>query len=160
MTKEHCQANKVFNRGGVFISCGWDGYKCTVADCHYFDGAKTPFSAADHLGVEGFSHAAWADLLAQTVDSITKLGREKGGEYAGDHDRLANFRRNAAATGVSMELVWRIYAGKHYDAITQFIKDLQTGKERLRMETLASRADDLIVYLILFKAMLIERGVK
>jgi hypothetical protein len=56
-----------------------------------------------------------------------------------------------------MELVWRIYAGKHWDAISQYIKDIQTGKERHRLESLSGRADDLIVYLLLFKAMLMER---
>ena len=139
--------------------CGWDGFKCTVPDCHYFDGAKTPFSAADHvLGVTGFNQYQWECLIKDTIARIEQLSKQKGGEYAGDHDRLANFRRNGAAIDLPMETIWRVYAGKHWDAISQYIRDLQHGKTRTRMEPVSGRADDLIVYLILFKAMLIERN--
>jgi hypothetical protein len=97
----------------------------------------------------GFSHAHY--------DQITKLAKAKGGEYSGDEDRLLNFRRNAAAAGVPMELVWRIYASKHWDAIMQYEKDLRTNVHRERLESIEGRIDDLIVYLLLFKAMYVER---
>ena len=99
----------------------------------------------------------YGKLLTETIETITELGRKKGGEYAGDHDRLANFRRNGVDLNLPMEVIWRIYAAKHWDAIGQYIRDIMTNTDRQRMETLAGRADDLIVYLILFKAMLIER---
>jgi hypothetical protein len=57
-----------------------------------------------------------------------------------------------------METVWAVYAGKHWDAIQQFIKDQRNGKERERLEPIEGRVDDLLVYLLLFKAMLQERG--
>lgn len=104
-----------------------------------------------------FSHTQWEGLLDSSIREIRSLAVLKGGEYAGDLDRLANFRRNAQALDLSMEQVWRVYAGKHWDAISQYIKDLSTGKDRPRLESLTGRADDLIVYLILFKAMLAER---
>lgn len=104
-----------------------------------------------------YSHKQWAELLAKTIKQIEHLSVAKGGEYAGDDDRLANFRRNAEAAGCSMELCWRIYAGKHWDAVSQFIKDLQTGKERERSEPIQGRLDDLIVYLVLMKAIMEER---
>lgn len=104
-----------------------------------------------------FDDNQWNALLDQTIKQIKDLAKLKGGEYSGDDDRLANFRRNAADIGLTMEQIWRIYAGKHWGAITQFVKDLGTGKTRKRMEPLSGRADDLIVYLILFKAMLEER---
>lgn len=104
-----------------------------------------------------FSHTAWDAIVAESYDTIKSLSLHKGGEYAGDEDRLANFRRNAADCGTNMELVWRVYAGKHWDAISQYIQDLQKGKERHRLESLPGRADDLIVYLLLFKAILQER---
>lgn len=103
-----------------------------------------------------FPNSTYNSLVQATMQEIIKLSDLKGGEYAGDDDRLANFRRNANDLGLNMETVWRIYAGKHWDAITQFIKDRNAGKERVRLESLASRCDDLIVYLMLFKAMLIE----
>jgi hypothetical protein len=105
-----------------------------------------------------FSHDDYARLLTDTVEQINSLSLLKGGEYAGDVDRLANFRRNAEQTGVPMETVWSVYYNKHHDAVMQFCRDLITGKERLRAEPLAGRVDDMITYLILFKAMLVERG--
>lgn len=105
-----------------------------------------------------YSHDRYKTLVSETIKQIEKLGTLKGGEYAGDYDRLANFRRNAERLGLSMETVWGVYAGKHWDAICQYIIDLREGKERPRLESIASRADDLIVYLILFKAMIEERG--
>ena len=59
-----------------------------------------------------------------------------------------------AAAGLT---IWAIYAAKHWDAIMQYCSDFNVGIDRPRMEPLSSRCDDLIVYLILFKAMLIER---
>ena len=112
------------------------------------------------LPVRRFSQSAWTDLLTSSIGAIQALSSLKGGEYAGDSDRLANFRRNAAQTGTSMELVWSIYYNKHHDALMQFIRDLQQGKERTRAEPLSGRVDDMIVYLLLFKAMLLERGEK
>ncbi len=88
---------------------------------------------------------------------MKELGTLKGGEYAAEIDRLDNFRRNGVDCGVTMETCWRIYAGKHWDAITTYVRDLQTGKSRQRLETLDGRVDDLLVYLILFKCMLVER---
>lgn len=104
-----------------------------------------------------YTHAQYDKLVKATVEQIHSLSKLKGGEYAGDVDRLANFRRNAAALGLNMETVWAVYAGKHWDAIQQFVKDLQDGKTRTRAESITGRADDLIVYAILFKAMVEER---
>ena len=95
-------------------------------------------------------------LLGETVDKIKGLSKSKGGEYAGDKDRLANFTRNATALGLRSEQVWAVYAGKHWDAIQQYVQDMATGKSRYRSEPIEGRADDLIVYLILFKAILEE----
>jgi hypothetical protein len=104
-----------------------------------------------------FSHADFNILINETVDNIHRLSKLKGGEYAGDDDRLNNFRRNGAALKLPMETVWAVYAGKHWDAIQQYIVDLREGKTRQRMESISGRADDLIVYAILFKAMVVER---
>lgn len=103
-----------------------------------------------------FSIPAYDRMVERTFNEVRRLGIVKGGEYAGDEDRLANFRRNAEEAGVSMETCWRVYAGKHWDAISQYVRDVQSGKKRPRAEGLAGRADDLIVYLLLFKGMLLE----
>lgn len=103
-----------------------------------------------------FTHAAWDALLQDAIAKIQTLSKLKGGEYAGDTDRLANFRRNGANLGLRMEQIWAVYAGKHWDAVMQYIKDLNDGTKRERMEPIDGRVDDLLVYLLLFKAMLQE----
>ena len=105
-----------------------------------------------------FSPEQWQALLSTSIEHIQLLSELKGGEYAGDHDRLANFRRNALMAETTMEFVWRIYAAKHWDAIMQYELDLRTGKSRQRLEGIDQRVDDMIVYLLLFKAMLMERN--
>lgn len=105
----------------------------------------------------GYSHERYAKLIEETLFKVIELGKLKGGEYAGDDDRLANFRRNGTALGLPMETVWAVYYNKHHDAVMQYIKDLQHGKERVRLETIEGRVNDLIVYLLLFKAMVEER---
>lgn len=105
-----------------------------------------------------FSHKRFDELVAQTVQEIQKLSELKGGEYAGDTDRLANFRRNGIAQDLPMETIWSVYAAKHWDAIQQYIKDERNGVKRSRLESIEGRVDDLIVYCILFKAMLEEKA--
>lgn len=103
-----------------------------------------------------FSIPAYDKIVERTFKEVVRLGIVKGGEYAGDVDRLANFRRNAEKNGVPMEVCWNIYASKHWDALQQYILDLSTGKKRPRAEALPGRIDDIIVYLLLFKAILAE----
>lgn len=103
-----------------------------------------------------YSHDRYKDLLNKTFEEIKQLSELKGGEYAGDGDRLANFRRNGEDQGLPMETIWRVYAAKHWDAIGQYCKDRLAGKQRTRLESISGRADDLITYLILFKAMVDE----
>lgn len=107
-----------------------------------------------------FSHAKYQELVEKTIAEINRLSKLKGGEYAGDDDRLANFRRNGENLRLPMEVIWAIYAAKHWDAVIQYISDLNNGKTRQRAEPLSGRLDDIIVYCILFKAMLAERGEK
>ena len=104
-----------------------------------------------------YTHGQYEELVKKTVSNIQELSTLKGGEYAGDEDRLANFRRNAAALGLNMETVWAVYAAKHWDAIMQYVRDIQSGKSRVRLEPISGRLDDLIVYCILMKAMCDER---
>lgn len=104
-----------------------------------------------------YPHEAYAILIEDVVRKIKELSALKGGEYAGDTDRLANFRRNAEALGLPMETVWAVYAAKHWDAVMQYVKDLNEGKTRERLEPIDGRAHDLIVYLILFLAITEER---
>lgn len=105
-----------------------------------------------------FTHAQWQTLLDASIAQINSLSKLKGGEYAGDSDRLANFRRNGAALGLPMETIWAVYAAKHWDAIQQWIVDQRLGTTRERLEPISGRIDDLLVYLLLLKAMVQESG--
>lgn len=104
-----------------------------------------------------FSHSKYQELVELTVANINQLSKLKGGEYAGDVDRLANFRRNGQNLGLPMEVIWAVYYAKHHDAVIQYINDLVSNKTRDRLEPIEGRVDDMIVYLILFKAMVMER---
>jgi len=103
-----------------------------------------------------FTHEQYDVLVSDTVENILKLGKLKGAEYAGDFDRLENFRRNGAQLGLPMEVIWAVYYNKHHDALMTYVRDIQHGKSRERLETIPSRIDDMIVYLLLFKAMYVE----
>lgn len=105
-----------------------------------------------------FSTEKFKKIIDETVHQINELSEKKGGEYAGDDDRLANFRRNANALNLNKEDIWAVYAAKHWDAVMQYIKDGRTGKKRERLESISGRCDDLIVYLLLMKAMIQENG--
>ncbi len=97
-------------------------------------------------------------LIKDTFDRILHLHEVKAAEYSEDSDALSNFRRNGEDMGMPMEVVWRVYAGKHWDALSQYIRDISNGTRRVLSEPIESRIDDLIVYLCLFKAMLRERS--
>jgi len=105
------------------------------------------------------NHEDFETMMEETWTKIQELSRLKGGEYAGDVNRLENFDRNARDCGTSPELVWRIYAGKHWDAITQYINDKTNGKERQRLELITGRIDDLILYSLLLKFMVLRGSV-
>lgn len=105
-----------------------------------------------------FSYKDWDVLVQQAVENIQFLAKSKGGEYTDGQDRLSNFRRNGNALGLRMEQIWAVYAGKHWDAITTYIRDMGTGTLRVRTEPIAGRVDDMLTYLLLFKAMLVEAG--
>lgn len=105
-----------------------------------------------------FSIPRYNEMIEEVFERCRELGRVKGEEYAGDVDRLANFRRNGAEAGVSMEVCWRIYAGKHWDAISTYIRDTGAGVTRTRSEPIQGRIHDMIVYLLLLHAMVEERG--
>lgn len=111
------------------------------------------------MGERTYGNKTWQMILDETQSSISLLCDTKGAEYAAsDTDQLANFRRRADRFGLPMEAAWALYAGKHWDALETFIRDVIEKRDRPRSEPLEGRVDDLIVYLILFKAMLAERA--
>ena len=100
---------------------------------------------------------AFNDLVRETIDELEKLLIVKGGEYAGSEDRLANFKRGAQLTGATSLQVAFIYASKHYDAISTYVRKDAAGHQQVLSEPIAGRLHDLINYCILMKGI-IEEG--
>lgn len=96
-------------------------------------------------------------LVNETVEICKDIMVSKGGEYAHGDDRLDNFKRNAQQLGLTPEDVWMVYFRKHIDAITMAVKDVRVGNNRVVSEPIDGRFDDAINYLILGKALFIER---
>ena len=82
------------------------------------------------------------------------LLKTKGADYTRhDPDRLSNFKRAAAAVGVTPFQAWAIYAGKHWDSIMAYVK---TGK--VESEAIEGRIDDLINYMYLLEGLINENA--
>jgi hypothetical protein len=96
-------------------------------------------------------------IINDTFTEMLRLSVSKGEEYSGADDALANFKRNAERMGLDPLQVWFVYAAKHFDSIATFIQDIAKGKIREYSEPITGRADDLIMYFIIFKALYQER---
>lgn len=126
-----------------------------------FEEAMSGSTIANSPDPTKYSNSRWEKLIASTFEHIQFLAKTKGEEYSGTIDRLANFRRYALALGLTKEQILMVYAGKHWDSITTFVKeqaDTSGALMRTLSEPISGRVDDLIVYLLLFKAMLEENG--
>lgn len=91
-------------------------------------------------------------LLDDTLAELKALTATKGEEYTGSDDQLANFKRQAAEAGLRPEQVWLVFFNKHADSIKSFVRT-----ERVLSEPIVGRIDDAILYLVLLKAMVVEK---
>lgn len=96
-------------------------------------------------------------LLQETHRKLLDLTASKGAEYAGDRDQLANFKRLGLALDTIPEKALWVYLTKHLDSLSTYIKDIGNGTEREYSEPITGRVDDAILYLMLLKALIIER---
>lgn len=97
-------------------------------------------------------------LVNGTIAATGSLLVSKGAEYAGTADRLSNFKRGANLTGATPLQVAFIYASKHYDSLSTFIRKDASGEPQALSEPIAGRLDDLINYCILMKAIIQENS--
>ena len=91
-------------------------------------------------------------LLDRVHGELQRLTDTKGKEYAGNSDQLANFKRQAAALGVTPEFILMVYLSKHMDSIRLYCKD----KSKASSEPIESRITDAILYLCLLLALIEE----
>lgn len=61
-------------------------------------------------------------LVHNTITATADLLIAKGAEYAGDADRLANFKRNAEKQGTTALQIWKQYIGKHLDSVDTYVR--------------------------------------
>lgn len=92
-------------------------------------------------------------MLHSESENIIALNETKGKEYTPDSDVTENFKRHGAQLGVAPEIVWAIYAGKHWDAIEQYCRRGEVSSD----ETIEKRIRDLILYLYLLLAMVVDK---
>jgi hypothetical protein len=79
--------------------------------------------------------------------------KSKGTAYSGLEDKLGNFKRVAKNLAMTPEQVWYVYFAKHLDALSAFLRG-----EYKDSEPIQGRIMDLINYLFLLDAILIEQG--
>ena len=96
---------------------------------------------------------------------VEEVMDNKGKEYSGKEDRLANFKRNGKNLGLAPEAIWGVYCGKHWDSLMSFLKDLNSGidikaLEGVLSEPIDGRIMDIITYLILLQGLIEERRTK
>lgn len=88
------------------------------------------------------------NLVKQEVSIFTL----KGNEYSGEINRFANFERLAEELSLHpLEIAW-VYASKHRDSISTFIKD----KKVYSNEDIIGRVSDLRNYLALIGGMIVK----
>lgn len=95
----------------------------------------------------------FADLMQKVFDDCSKISRAKGADYTkGSADALANFKTGGSDIGVDAIKICWIFLNKHYSAITNYVKT--EGKSE--SEPISERIKDLINYLVLLQALIIE----
>lgn len=95
-------------------------------------------------------------VIEDTLSQIKKTLLVKGKEYRRNGNVYHNFEEGAKITGLSREKVLRGFLLKHEISITDIVNDLDKGILP-SIEKVNEKFDDNIIYLLIEKAMLIDR---
>lgn len=90
-------------------------------------------------------------VTTNLVDSCLDILKIGASEYAGDEDRLKNFKGVADKLHISPEEVCMVYMLKHIDGISTYITN-----RKIQRDSIYGRITDAINYLILLNAILLE----
>ena len=90
-------------------------------------------------------------VVSPMVASVQQIFATKGHDYAGDEDRLANFKRIGARLGISPKMVCLVYMMKHLDAT---VTDAQTGS--VKGEPIQEKLKDIVAYAMLYAGLDLE----
>lgn len=91
-------------------------------------------------------------VVAPMVEQVQQIFATKGQDYAGEADRLANFKRIGLRLGISPKMVCLVYMMKHLDAL---ITDAQTGS--VKGEPVWDKLKDIDAYAKLYAGLDIEQ---
>lgn len=98
---------------------------------------------------------AFQAVVKQCCKSIEAVLHHKAKEYARG-DRLSNFKKAAAAMSNTPEKACAAFWMKHVISINDLVNDVEAGKS-VPMPMWEEKIGDAINYLILLKALVIER---
>lgn len=104
----------------------------------------------DQAALKEFSAA----FFAEQQEILGMKGASYSGATTAQGDRLANFKRTAAALGLRPLQAWAIFFLKHVDSITTYVK---TGHES---ETPRGRLLDAANYALLGAALIEEESLQ
>ena len=91
-------------------------------------------------------------MVEATFDRIRGLQDAGMKEYAQGHDVFANFKEQATEAGIRPEQNWHVLAGKHWRGVCSWIRGHKSQREHV-----IGRIDDMILYLLLLRGMVIEQ---
>lgn len=95
-------------------------------------------------------------VVDQTCKAIVKTLLVKGKEYRRNGDPYHNFEQGAIRTGKTREEVLNGFALKHEISIQDMRNDLIQGRLP-KIETVEEKFNDLLIYLIIEKASILDR---
>lgn len=95
-------------------------------------------------------------VVGARLDKIRQTLLVKGREYSRDDDRLSNFTNGAKILRCTPERALLGYAAKQIVSVVDFVRDLDQGVERTKVEW-DEKLGDAINYMILLEAVVTER---
>ena len=95
------------------------------------------------------THEKFDKLFEARVEKLREIGRTKGHKYAGDADRLANFKEEGKELDLPPEKVLHVFLNKHLRAIGHYCS---TG-QNLGEELVENHITDALMYLFLLEGL-------
>ena len=98
-------------------------------------------------------HMQFNEVLFDQMEKMQSVLAGKAMEYASDNDRLQNFKKAAALQGITPEQACQGMLAKHQVSVADMV---MSGQE-YSMEVWEEKIGDSLNYLILLKALVVER---
>ena len=95
-------------------------------------------------------------IITETLDEIKQTLIVKGKEYRRNSNVFHNFEQGSSRSGLSREKVLDGFLLKHEISIADMTNDLDKGVFP-KMETVNEKFGDNIIYLLIKKAMIVDR---